>query len=157
MFRIGKENVSHRYKNTMNAKEIEGILQSCLVEEMEIYEYPTDEEWKRLEESLDCKFCNEFKTFINLMSKYMFPGDIFNVKNENNNGNDTIIDVYKYECRYPEWDANMIPFYGIGNGDCFCLRKNDMKVYYFYEDRLEFGFYMETFAEWILDLPDFLE
>ena len=51
----------------------------------------------------------------------------------------------------------MIPFYGIGNGDYFCLRINDMKVYYFYEDQLQFEFYMETFAEWILDLPDFLE
>lgn len=80
MFRIGKENVSHRYKNIMNEKEIEGILQSCLEKEMEIYEYSTDEEWKKLEESLDCKFCYEFKIFINLMSKYMFPGDIFNVK-----------------------------------------------------------------------------
>ena len=141
----------------MNGKEIEEILRNCLEEEMEIYEYPTDEEWKSLEESLDCKFCYEFKIFINLMSKYMFPGDIFNVKNSNNNGNDTIIDVYKHECRYPEWNVNMIPFYAIGNGDYFCLHKNDMRVYYFYAGRLEFGFYMETFAEWILDLPNFLE
>ena len=56
----------------MNEKEIEGILQSCL-EEMEIYEYPTNEEWKRLEDDLECKFCSEFIIFINLMSKYMFP------------------------------------------------------------------------------------
>ena len=67
----------------MNEKEIEGILQSCLEEEMEIYEYPTSEEWKRLEDDLDCNFCNEFIIFINLMSKYMFPGDIYNVKKKN--------------------------------------------------------------------------
>lgn len=49
---------------TMNDKEIEEILQSCLREE--IYEYPTNVEWIRLEECLDCKFCNEFKIFINM-------------------------------------------------------------------------------------------
>lgn len=50
------------------------------------------------------------------MSKYEFPGDIYNVKNDHN-GNDMILDVYQYECQYSEWDENMVPFYGIGNGD----------------------------------------
>lgn len=67
-----------------------------------------------------------------------------------------LLDVYQYECQYPEWDRNMIPFYGIGNGDYFCIHRENNRVYYFYADRLEFEFYMDTFGEWISDLPDFL-
>lgn len=140
----------------MNDKEIELILQGCLQEEAEIYEYPTAEDWERLESQINCEFCEEFKCFINLCAKYVFPGDIYNVKSDNN-GNDMILDVYKHECSYPEWDDNMIPFYGIGNGDYFCIHKGNRKIYYFYADRLEFEWYMDTFGEWILDLPDFLE
>lgn len=140
----------------MDFEKIERILQSCLQEETEQFAYPTAEDWESLEKKLNCRFCAEFISFINLMSKYKFPGDIYNVKNDHN-GNDMILDVYQYECQYPEWDENMVPFYEIGNGDYFCIHKENNKVYYFYADSLEFELYMDTFSEWILNLPDFLE
>lgn len=33
------------------------------------------------------------------------------------------------------WNEDMIPFYGIGNGDYFCINKLDLKVYYYYNDK----------------------
>lgn len=32
----------------------------------------------------------------------------------------------------------MIPFYGIGNGDYFCISTLDPKVYYYYDDKINF-------------------
>lgn len=141
----------------MNIQEIEKILATCLCKEIEEYEYPTEENWKQLEIMLNCKFCDEFKIFINLMSKYSFPGDMYNVTNKHNNGNDTILCVYEHESKYSEWNKNMIPFYGIGNGDYFCINKENAAVYYYYSDKLEFEFYIASFGDWIIDLPDFLE
>lgn len=51
----------------------------------------------------------------------------------------------------------MIPFYGIGNGDYFCICKTDCKIYYFYHDKLMFENYLENMEKWIAELPDFLE
>ena len=62
-----------------------------------------------------------------------------------------------HECQYPEWDKSMIPFYGIGNGDYFCICKNDAKIYYYYQDELKYECYSENMDDWIRDLPDFLE
>ena len=123
----------------------------------EKYAIPTREDWEELESQLNCKFPETFKAFIELMSEYLFPGDIYNVLKENNNGNDTILYVYKYETKYSEWDKNMIPFWGIGNGDYFCICKTNNKIYYFYHDRLSFEDYSENMDKWIMELPDFLE
>ena len=51
----------------------------------------------------------------------------------------------------------MIPFFGIGNGDYFCVCKTNNKIYYFYHDILSFEEYSENMDEWIMELPDFLE
>lgn len=102
-------------------------------------------------------FPESFKTFIDFMSVFSFPGDIYNVLEGNNNGNDSILQVYVYECQYPEWDKSMIPFYGIGNGDYFCICKNDTKIYYYYQDELKYECYSENMDEWIRELPDFLD
>lgn len=113
----------------MTKSEIEEILKTC-IEKEEKYAIPTREDWEELESQLNCKFPETFKAFIELMSEYLFPGDIYNVLKENNNGNDTILYVYKYEAKYSEWDKNMIPFWGIGNGDYFCICKTNNKIYY---------------------------
>ncbi len=92
------------------------------------YAIPTPKDWDKLEKQIKFVFPETFKAFIELMSEYSFPGDIYNVLEDNNNGNDTILDIYKYESEYSEWDKNMIPFYGIGNGDYFCICKTDCKI-----------------------------
>ena len=91
------------------------------------------------------------------MSCWSFPGDIYNVTNKNNNGNDTIEEVYLYELKNGGWDVNMVPFYGIGNGDYFCLNKIDEHVYYYFADKEKFEIYCNSFESWIKELKFFLE
>lgn len=49
----------------------------------------------------------------------------------------------------------MIPFYGIGNGDYFCINKLDLKVYYYYNDKYTLEEYCYNFKTWIENLPNF--
>lgn len=109
----------------MDYAEIENILKIVLDEEVEMFNKPTEAEWRELSSFFNCKFSKEFKYFIELMSKWSFPGDIYNVSKENTNGNDTIEAVYKHEMKTGNWKSNMIPFYGVGNGEYFCLNSID--------------------------------
>lgn len=64
-----------------------------------------------------------------------------------------------WEMQSGRWNKNMIPFYGIGNGDYFCLCSKEgkkSKVYYYYEDKSLFEPYTDSFEEWIEQLHDFL-
>ncbi|NOW06156.1 SMI1/KNR4 family protein [Clostridium beijerinckii] len=140
----------------MEYTEVEAILATILEREADTLDKPTVEEWKKLSDKFSYSFSNEFKYFIELMSLWSFPGEIYNVSNGNNNGNDTIEEVYNHEMRYGNWNPNMIPFYGIGNGDYFCISTLDSKVYYYYHDKEEFEEYYESFKAWIEDLPNFL-
>lgn len=140
----------------MEYSEIESILATILEKETDTLDKPTEKEWKELSSNFNCSFNKEFRYFIELMSLWSFPGDIYNVSKVNNNGNDTIEDVYNHEVINGNWNVNMIPFYGIGNGDYFCISKVDSKVYYYYGDKGEFEKYCDTFKAWIEDLPNFL-
>ncbi|MGX4601810.1 SMI1/KNR4 family protein [Faecalimicrobium sp. JNUCC 81] len=140
----------------MEYKEIEDILKTLLEKETDKLDKPTDKEWQELSKKFNYSFKKEFKYFIELMSEWSFPGDIYNVSKENNNGNDTIEDVYNHEIESGNWNANMIPFYGIGNGDYFCINVMDSKVYYYYSDKDKFEEYCNNFKTWIEDLHNFL-
>lgn len=60
----------------MDKIEVEEILKSVLSVEFDEPVFPTKEEWDHLEKYFGCKFCDEFKYFIDFMSVYGFPGDI---------------------------------------------------------------------------------
>ena len=141
----------------MEYDEIEAVLSTMLEKEMYELAKPTVEDWRQLSNKFNCVFSNEFKYFMELMSLWSFPGDIYNVSNENNNGNDTIVDVYDYEIKKDNWNENMIPFYGIGNGDYFCISRLNSKVYYYYHDKRESEAYCDSFKNWIEQLGDFLK
>ncbi|MBU3174526.1 SMI1/KNR4 family protein [Clostridium estertheticum] len=143
----------------MNYNEVEDILASILEKETEILDKPTEDEWKELSGVFNYTFSNEFQYFIELMAEWSFPGDIYNVSKGNTNGNDTIEEVYEHEMNNGNWDSKMIPFYGIGNGDYFCLNAmelNEVKVYYYYDDKGIFEEYSDNLCKWIKDLPMFL-
>lgn len=126
---------------------------------MNNYKVPSSKDWSDLESYFQCKFCDEFKLFIELMSEYCFPGDILNVNSVNNNGNDTIILVYNFEMENGEWRKEFIPFYSIGNGEYFCLNKDecpDSKVYYYIHEINDVEIEEESFEDWIKKLPEFL-
>lgn len=141
----------------MKYNEIEFILKKVLDKEICKLDKPTDKEWEELSHKFNYSFSNEFRYFIELMSVWSFPGDIYNVSKGYNNGNDTIEHVYDVEMKNGNWNADMIPFYGIGNGDYFCINVLDSKVYYYFCDKDEFQEYCTNFIIWIEDLPKFLE
>ncbi|HEX9062036.1 MAG TPA: SMI1/KNR4 family protein [Clostridia bacterium] len=143
----------------MTRDEIEKILASILEKEERPFDLPTIDEWNDLSKKFNCKFSDDFKYFIELMSEYSFPGDIHNVSFGRTNGNDSIALVYDYEMQDGNWNADLIPFYGIGNGDYFCISAKESPnshVYYFYHDDLIIEQYSNDFEEWINGLPTFL-
>lgn len=140
----------------MGYNEIEAILATILEKETDVLDKPTEEEWQELSNKFNYSFSDEFRYFIDLMSVWSFPGDIYKVSKRNDNGNDTIEDVYNHEMKKGNWNANMIPFYGIGNGDYFCISKLGSKVYYYYHDKDQFEEYCDSFNTWLEKLPSSL-
>ncbi len=143
----------------MTMDEIKSILDTILDKVQCLYDVPNEEDWAHLSKKFNCMFDEDFKNFIQLMSEYEFPGDLFNVSSGKTNGNDNISFVYDYEIRSGKWNPEFIPFYGIGNGDYFCIsaEKNpNSPVYYFFHEDCRFECYSNSFEEWIKGLPDFL-
>ncbi len=142
----------------MTHDEVEAILSQVLDREWEILDPPSMRDWGELEYKFNCKFSDDFKIFITLMSKYVFPG-ILNVSTGKNNGNDLIVFVYDYEIKNGNWDADLIPFLDVGNGDYFCISaKQSPKspVYYYYSEDFDVEEYNRNLEEWIKNLPQFL-
>lgn len=144
----------------MTLNEMSDLLATILSREQVVFDPPSDADWESLETKFRCKFSDDFRNFISLMATYCFPGDIFNVSSGQTNGNDPIQLVYDLEvANNPHWDADMIPFYGIGNGDYFCLNSEEgpqSRVYYYYADRGSTEVYSNSFEDWAKGLPGFL-
>lgn len=143
----------------MTKEEMREILSTCLETEVDHVDPPSEMDWERLEKKFNCEFPTEFKWFIEFMSVFSFPGDILNVSSGITNGNDHIEFTFDYEMEHGQWNANMIPFYSIGNGDYFCISAADglnTSVYYFYHEKGKEEKYVNRFEDWIKDLPKFL-
>lgn len=143
----------------MTREQIEVILSSLLDKEDEGLDIPSKDDWVSLENKFNCRFSDEFRYFIELMTKYIFPGDILNISTGKTNGNDSVEMVYDYEMNYGDWKEKLIPFYAIGNGDYFCFNSEqspNSPVYYYYSDQNKEEQYSDSFEDWIKELPDFL-
>jgi len=93
------------------------------------------------------------------MSRYQFPGEILNVSSGKTNGDDSNEVIFDSEAQEEYWDASMIPFSAIGNGDDFCVNKCECpfsKVYYFFHERAAFEPYVASFEDWVREIPHFL-
>ena len=99
----------------MTSHEMECILKSILAPEVPELDPPSIADWKKLSSKFNYSFEECFRHFIELMAKYQFPGDIYNVSTGRTNGNDLIAVVYDMEMDTHQWKEEMIPFYGIGN------------------------------------------
>ena len=141
----------------MKREETENILSIFCEKYDEYFDIPSSLDWESLSGYFNTDFDSDFVTFINLMSEWAFPGEIYNVTENNNNGNDTIKTVYDFEMNCGEWNKNMIPFCAIASGDYFCIDSNNKSVMYFYHDKQEFEFYCNDFEEWIKGLPEFIK
>lgn len=143
----------------MNKDEITTILDQILEREFRSVDPPGNEDWERLERRFTTQFPDAFRSFIDLMSIYHFPGDILNVRESGQtNGNDTIALTYDLEMKN-EWNADLIPFYSIGNGDYYCLSAHEGRasaVYYWSHDDYSVSKENESFEYWLKALPSFL-
>ncbi|MBS0659767.1 MAG: SMI1/KNR4 family protein [Verrucomicrobia bacterium] len=146
----------------MTKQEIEAALQAVLEPETTPFDAPSPSEWQALESRFSTTLPTDFKHFIELMSRYSFPGDIYNVPQAaeaKTNGNDTIVTIYQSEKDLGGWPDYLIPFYGIGNGDYFALdaREGDKSAVYFksHTDGTV-ARYAESFGAWVNKLREFL-
>lgn len=144
----------------MDKQDVRILLSSILTPETLAVDSPTPAEWQALEARLQIRFPPEFVYFLELMREFAFPGDIYNVTQAGRtNGNDTIETVYFSERRLSGWPEELIPFYGIGNGDYFALNRNEgvtSAVYYWYHEDGRVEKYGDTFEAWLNRLPAFL-
>ena len=146
----------------MTKQEVEAALQSVLEPESTPFDPPSASDWQALEARFSTALPTDFKHFIELMSRYAFPGDIYNVPQApqaKTNGNDTVVAVYDSEKGLGSWPDYLLPFYGIGNGDYFTLdiREGDKSAIYFKSHTDDtVTRYAESFSDWIKKLPDFL-
>ncbi len=143
----------------MTKDEVRKVLSEILDPEISRLDSPTGADWQRLEERFGTRFPSDFKSFIELMAEFSFPGDIYNVSaSEKTNGNDLIEVVYDSEISLG-WPSDLVPFYGIGNGDYFALDRREgteSGVYYRYHENGIIKPYARSFEEWIKRLPAFL-
>ena len=144
----------------MTKQEIRALLSTVLPAKSGGIGPPSTEEWQALEGRLGTCFPEEFVYFIELMSEFSFPGDIYNVtRADRTKDNDTIELVYAHERRLSGWPDELIPFYGIGNGDYFALHRDEGRasaVYYRYHEDGRIERYSASFASWLIELPAFL-
>ena len=145
----------------MTRREVEEILSHLLLPAADTYEVPSEQGWRTLESRFGTRFPQDFVNFVEAMTSFDFPGELYNVSSGlRTNGNDTIVTVYDMEVADPAWPRWLIPFYGIGNGDYFALdaRAGDSSpVLYWYHERKRAEKYSESFAEWVKQLPAFLQ
>jgi hypothetical protein len=143
----------------MTRQEMESLLESTMPREPSQFDPPSAMDWDRLRAKFGCDLGEDFRSFIELLAAYQFPGDVFNVSSGRTNGNDLIGTVYDTEVEIGGWDHALIPFYAIGNGDYFCLSRNECPaspVYYYCHDSQTSERYADSFEEWVRRLPEFL-
>lgn len=143
----------------MTKDEMREVLRGILPAEVPVLDVPVLSDWRRLETRFNTVFPLDFKSFIDLMAEFSFPGEIYNVMRlERSNGNDLIEEVYEAEMVFG-WPRKFIPFYGIGNGDYFALSADEGEssgVYYRYHEDGRMDQYSKSFEEWVRQLPAFL-
>ena len=147
----------------MSGDQVDHIISRVLVERQEPLDRPNEQDWKALQEKFQCDFSPDFVLFMQYLGSYRFPGEIYDVaRSGKTSGNGTIASIYDAEISYtdgPLWNADLIPFYGVGNGDCFCLSASGGEYspvfYVFHEDGHTEQEY-PSFEAFLMGLPDLL-
>lgn len=142
----------------MNKEDVADILSEYVECYALVYDPPSKEDWNRFKEKFGTDFGDTFVNFIELMSIYKFPFEIFNVSSGHINFCGSIFKVYDSEVSMGNWNVNMVPFCDIANGDCYCLNKEEGSlsgVYYFNHANEEYEKKYEHFDDWVKDLKTF--
>ena len=144
----------------MNKDSIESILNICMLRYPDELDPPSESDWDIFRNEFKTDFGTSFVNFIELMAVYKFPGEIYNISSGKINLSDSIYEVYAAEKTEEYWVNGMLPFYDIGNGDCFCLNFTEgerSKVYYFDHESEKFRVEYKCFDDWLNGLPDFID
>lgn len=118
----------------------------------ELYERPSEADWLYFRQKYGTDFGEVFVAFTNLMSKYNFTGETFKISFDNNNLNEEIYSVHEHEKRYENWNSDMLPIIGYGDGDYICLSIGgsiNSKVYSFDHEKNAFSVIGNSFGEWL--------
>lgn len=108
-------------------------------------------DWKRLMDKFHCDFSDDFITFMELIGQFEFPGELLYVSGHSEN----IISVYDQEISYGRWHSEMIPFFGIGNGDYNCVNSYEGKhsaIYYVSHTDSSIEVDAQRFEQWLTDV-----
>ncbi|MEM7244568.1 MAG: SMI1/KNR4 family protein [Acidobacteriota bacterium] len=145
----------------MTKEEVHSLLATVLDPEASPLDPPEERHWHQLRESLGMDFPAEYVFFIESMAELSFPGDILNVRTDGRtNGNDGVLLTYEHERAWGRWPVEMIPFYGIGNGDYFAFKRDEgasSAVYYVSHDGDRPERDAASFEDWLRGLPEFLK
>jgi len=141
----------------MNESNINALLKSLFPAETEIKKRPTARDWQELCEFLNFEFPSEFVDFTNLSGAYRIDGTFLKVANNGELfGVETIASVIIAEGKIKGWPPSLIPFFSVGNGDYYCLDKNNDSVTYLYHEDRSTEKLHNTFRLFLQnELPDF--
>ena len=122
---------------------------------------PTREDWAFLERRFRCSFSPEFVSFAELIVGYNLPGMMRVRRDEDSESGDPTIDWwYDHEMSLGDWNADMMPFIAVGNGDYFCLSVSEgprSGVYYADHEAGGVDRLTASFPEWLGRLEEFLQ
>ena len=125
----------------------------------EQFDPPDRKDWEFLERKFNCSFSPEFVAFVELIVNYNLPGMLNVTREGKTNGNATMDWRYDHEMSFGTWNADMIPFIAVGNGDFFCLSAGkgaESGVYYVDHGADEEEEITKSFAAWIEQMEKFL-
>jgi len=103
-------------------------------------------------------FPPDFVHFMEVMKDFDTPG-LLDVGPDILHDIGLIADTYDYEMSWGQWDADLIPFLAIGNGDFWCLCASagpDSRVIYACHEDAPEEEGAPNFTHWLLSIEEFL-
>ncbi len=120
----------------MELKDIELIISKLFKRRTEPIDVASEEDWASLEKLLRCEFSNDYRSMVHLIGQYWFEGDFLIPRRRLDI--DGIFETYEAEIETGRnWDLDLIPIMGIGNGDYVCFRASECPespIYYVYHE-----------------------
>lgn len=115
---MGEREVAERISTVV--RKYDGHLDWLVQRREQPVTRPGSEQLRALGEKFGCAFPPDFIHFMNVMTGYFAPGHL-EVVPENGPESETIAATYDSEMNWGRWNADLIPFHAIGNGDYYCL------------------------------------
>jgi SMI1-KNR4 cell-wall len=125
----------------------------------ERFDPPSRKDWEFLEAKFRCSFGPDFVSFVEVITDYNLPGMLNVTREGRTNGDPTFDWWYDREMGFGSWNADLIPFISVGNGDFFCLSASSgaqSGVYFVDHENGTDERLTASFPEWLERLEYFL-